>query len=208
MWWWQSVALPGAFDLGVSVPAENFTGPVWVAVVAVVALAHPASIPAAASDIVFSTSRRSMVIASSPLALRQAQHALAQDVALDIAGAGRDRVLPGGHDAVEPARRVGHDLGAHVDQCVHAEQLAGRIGDAHADLGARELQDRALRPRWLAADLAGERAVARVLHRLAVDEELREALADLGIVPRGAAFHRQPARDGDEVAHLAERVAG
>jgi len=66
----------------------------------------------------------------------EAQHALAQDVALDLAGAGRDRVLARRHQPVEPAGRVGHELGALVDDRVHAEQLGGRVRDAHAQLGA------------------------------------------------------------------------
>src|ERR687891_2473434 len=142
------------------------------------------------------------------LPLRQSQHALAEDVALDLARPGRDRVLAGGHETVEPARGVGHQLGALVDQRVHAQQLARRIRDAHADLGAGQLEDRALGPGRLAADLAGERPGARVLHRLAVDVELREPLAGARVVPGRAAIQRQSPGDGDERPHLADRVAG
>src|SRR5215510_14540905 len=91
------------------------------------------------------------------LPLGQAEDALAEDVALDLARPGRDRVLARRHQPVEPPRRIGHQLRAFVDERMHAEQLAGRIGDAHAQLRAGELEDRALGPRRLTADLAGER---------------------------------------------------
>ena len=55
-------------------------------------------------------------------ALRQAQDALADDVALDLAGAAGDRVLPGAEDAVVPARSVGHRLGRRIDRRVGTEQ--------------------------------------------------------------------------------------
>src|SRR5262249_48424755 len=148
-----------------------------------------------------------IVILLDGLTLRQAEHALAEDVALDLARPGRDRVLARGNQPVQPAGCVGNELRAAIDQRVHAEHLAGGVGDADAELGARELEDRALRPRRLPAVLARERAEARVLHRLAVDVELREPLAHTRIVPRRAAIDRQPARDRDEIANLADRVA-
>src|SRR5215510_551279 len=52
MWWWQSVALGGAFSLGGSVPIEYFT--CWAS-----ALVEEASSPAAAApDAALSTCRR------------------------------------------------------------------------------------------------------------------------------------------------------
>src|SRR5437016_9226944 len=81
-----------------------------------------------------------IVILLGGLTLRQAEHALAEDVALDLARPGRDRVLARGDQPVQPARRVGNELRAAIDQRVHAEHLAGGVGDADAELGARELR--------------------------------------------------------------------
>src|SRR3984893_534717 len=63
-------------------------------------------------------------------ALRQAEHALADDVALDLAGAAGDRVLARAEHPVKPARGVGDRLGHAVDHSVGAEQGRGKIGDA------------------------------------------------------------------------------
>src|SRR5581483_6332819 len=46
------------------------------------------------------------LIANSRLPLRQSQHALANDIALNLAGAAGDRVLPGAEHAIHPTRRV------------------------------------------------------------------------------------------------------
>src|SRR6185295_7492049 len=141
MWWWQSVALAGAFSLGASLPADHFT--LWAEAGRGL---PPKRLAAAVSESVVKTSRRfqSVGIVASPwLTFRKPQHALAEDVALDLARPCGDRVLPRGHQPVEPAGRVGHQLGALVDEGVHAEQLAGGVRDAHAQLGAGELEDRA-----------------------------------------------------------------
>src|SRR5438445_9467877 len=145
--------------------------------------------------------------ASSASSLRQAEHALADDVALDLARSRGDRVLAGGQDPVEPAWRVGNHLAALVHEPVHAEQLARRLGDARSQLGAENLEDRALGPRWLAAKLARQAPQACQAHRLTVDGELGQPLAHEGIVPRGVAIARQPPRDGDEALHLSDGIA-
>src|ERR1700730_15970237 len=54
--------------------------------------------------------------------LGQAEHALADDVALDLAGAAGDRALPRAEHPVEPARGVGDCLGHTVDHRVGAEE--------------------------------------------------------------------------------------
>ena len=72
--------------------------------------------------------------------------ALADDVALDFAGAGGDRVLAGGEHAAGPARGVGNELAAFVHQRVEPEHLARGIGDAQAQLGTEDSRDRALGP--------------------------------------------------------------
>jgi len=55
---------------------------------------------------------------------------------------------------LKPAWRVGNHLAPWFHERVHAEQLAGGLGDARSQLGAEDLEDRALRPRWLTAELA------------------------------------------------------
>src|SRR2546422_11309737 len=75
---------------------------------------------------------------------RQPEHALADDVALDLARSRRDRVLPRGEHAVEPARRVRHGRGGPVHQDVHAQEFAGGVRDPHPELRAAELQDGSL----------------------------------------------------------------
>src|SRR5262245_60127365 len=101
--------------------------------------------------------------------LGQAEPALADAVALDLARAPRDCVLSRAHHAVVPAHAVGHVLARLVQQHAGAEELAREVRDAHAELGAEELQDGALRPRGLAAELPGQVAVARVPERGGVD---------------------------------------
>src|SRR4029450_3512397 len=81
------------------------------------------------------------------LVLWQTQYPLANDAALDLAGAARDGVLPRAQHAVVPAPAVRHLLARPVQERVRAEQLAREVGDAHAQLGAEELQDGALGPR-------------------------------------------------------------
>src|ERR1700730_2418014 len=54
--------------------------------------------------------------------LGQAEHALADDVALDLAGAAGDGVLPRTEHPVEPARGVGDRLGGAGDHRVGAEE--------------------------------------------------------------------------------------
>src|SRR5271166_2318045 len=91
-------------------------------------------------------------------ALWQTEHALADDVALDLAGPTGDRVLPRAEHSVKPARRVGNRLGRGVDHRVGAEQGRGEVGDADAQLRAKELQDRAFGPGRLAAQAPGQTA--------------------------------------------------
>src|SRR5271166_5643845 len=91
-------------------------------------------------------------------ALGQPEHALADDVALDLAGPAGDRVLPRAEHPVEPARGVGDRLGRSVDHRVGAEQGRGEVRDAHPQLGAEELEDRAFGARRLATQAPGQPA--------------------------------------------------
>src|SRR5829696_2035453 len=112
---------------------------------------------------------------------RQPQYALADDVALDLAGAAGDRVLPRAEHAVRPARRVGDQLRRRFQRRVGAEQGAGKIGDAGRQLRAEQLQDRAFGPRRLAAQAAAHAAQPGYLERLRIDRELRQLLADVAL---------------------------
>src|SRR5215468_8027494 len=53
--------------------------------------------------------------------LRQAEHAFADDVALDLAGAAGDRVLPRAHHAVVPAGSVGDVRARLIQEHARAE---------------------------------------------------------------------------------------
>src|SRR3984893_15408304 len=123
--------------------------------------------------------------------LRQPEHALANDVALDLAGAAGDRVLGRAQHPVEPARGVGPRLGGAVDHRVGAEQRRREVGDAHPELGTEELEDRALGPRRLAAQSSRQTAQPRHLQCLGLDRQLGQLLADMGLVPRWLLPRRQ-----------------
>src|SRR5437660_11347805 len=84
-------------------------------------------------------------------ALRETEDALADDVALDLARAAGNRVLPRAQDAVRPARRIGHCLGRGLQGRVGAEQGPRTIGHAPRHLRPEHLHDRAFPPRRLAA---------------------------------------------------------
>src|SRR5260370_41023807 len=90
------------------------------------------------------------------LVLWQAEHALADDVALDLAGAARDGVLPRAQDAVVPARAVRDLLARPVHERVGAQQLAPEARDAHPQLRAEQLQGGPLGPPPLAAEPPGQ----------------------------------------------------
>src|SRR6266404_4387046 len=126
------------------------------------------------------------------LVLWQAEHALADDVALDLTGAARDGVLPRAQDAVVPARAVGDLLARPVHERVRAKQLAHEVRDAHPQLRAEELEDGALGPGRLTAELPGQVAHARVALALRLDHELGEALANDRMLPRGAPVELHP----------------
>src|SRR5262245_60866323 len=117
-----------------------------------------------------------VVTGSTASILRQAEHALADDVALDLAGATRDGVLSRAHHAIVPARRVGDVVARPVDEDAGPEEIPREVGDADPQLGAEQLENRALGSRWLAAKLAREVPKPRVLERFRLDEELGEAL--------------------------------
>src|SRR5262245_65944912 len=93
--------------------------------------------------------------------LREAEDALGDDVALDLTGAGGDRVLARGQDPIEPARRVRYRRRRLVREGVHAQQLTGGLRDPQAELRAPQLEARAPRARPVAPRLAGSATQAR-----------------------------------------------
>src|SRR2546427_1290455 len=122
--------------------------------------------------------------------LGETQHPLADDVALDLARAARDRVLPGADHTVVPARGVRDVVARLVHEHARPQQLAGEVRDAHAQLRAEQLEDGPLGAGRLAAELPRQVPQPRVLERGGLDDELGEALADERIVPRGGAVDR------------------
>src|SRR5437763_1542174 len=112
-------------------------------------------------------------------ALREAEDALADDAALDLARAAGNRVLPRAQDAVRPARRIGHCLRRGLQGRVGAEQGRRKIGNARRQFGPEQFEDRAFRPGRLAAQPSGQPAQPRHLQCLGVDRELRQLLADV-----------------------------
>src|SRR5215472_13178114 len=123
---------------------------------------------------------RGAIWALSP---RQAQYALADDVALDLAGAAGDRVLPGAEHAVVPARRIRHCFRRCIDRRVGAEQGRREIGNAQRQLRTEQFEDRAFGARRLAAQPTGQATQPCHLQGFDVNGELRQLLADVALVP-------------------------
>src|SRR6185312_1095822 len=177
-----------------------------------VSSAPPIRPSAAACSWTSSYSRTSSGVSGEPgvgtaLPLRQAEHALADDVALDLAGPAGDRVLPRTHHPVRPARGVGDRFGRAVDGRVGAEKGRRGVGDALRQLGAEQLEDRAFRSRRLAAQAPAEAPESRHLERLRVDRELGDHLADMGLVPGRLLTVRERLGDLDEAGDLRGMVA-
>src|SRR5947208_5426910 len=75
--------------------------------------------------------------------LGQAEDAFADDVALDLAGAAGDCVLPGAEHPLGPARRIGHRFRLGLQCRVGAEQRTGKIRDPPRQFRPEQFQDRA-----------------------------------------------------------------
>src|ERR1019366_5700508 len=100
--------------------------------------------------------RRSLECRIRDSSLGQAERALADNVALDFAGAPGDGVLARAEHAVQPSRRIGDDAGGLADEAVGAEQFGREARDAHAEFRAEQLEHRALGSGRQSADQAGE----------------------------------------------------
>src|SRR5262249_41756427 len=117
---------------------------------------------------------------------RHSEHALAEDVALDLAGARGDRHTVGIHVTEWPAAAVRCMRVVQVEGRAHSLDLERARRDLLADLGAEQLG-----LQRQAHGMIGERLHARaspeLLQRLEPDQELQYAVADHGIVPRAPA---------------------
>src|SRR6202040_4245795 len=105
-------------------------------------------------------------------ALRQTEDALADNVALDLAGPAGNRVLAGGPR-----------LGGRVDGRIGAEQGGREIGNPQGQFRAEQFEDRAFGSRRLAAQPSGQPTQPGHLQRLDIDRQLRELLTDMALAP-------------------------
>src|ERR1700719_2943665 len=80
-------------------------------------------------------------------ALGQSQLALADDIALNLAGPPRDRVLARAEHPVEPSRRVRHVAGWIAQERMLAQQLARKARDRDSQFRTCELHHRSFRSR-------------------------------------------------------------
>src|SRR5512145_381742 len=119
--------------------------------------------------------------------LGQAQHALAQDVAEDLGGAGADTAAAGEQLVEHPLAIVGRPRRALGDLRVRADDLRGRQRQLLVELAPEQLGRRALRAWLAAAQDPGQAAIAVELQRLLADPQLGELLPYHGIgVPAAA----------------------
>src|SRR5512143_2333363 len=92
--------------------------------------------------------------------LGQAEHALAQDVAQDLGGAGADAAAAREQAVELPLALVGRVRAARLDLRVGSDDLGGQLGQLLVEQAPEELGGGALRPRRAAAQDLGEAAVA------------------------------------------------
>src|ERR1043166_5772887 len=92
--------------------------------------------------------------------LREAEHALAQDVAQDLGGARADAAAAREQAVELPFPLVRRVRGAGGELRVGADDLGGELGQLLVELAPEELGGRALRSRRAAAQDLGEAAVA------------------------------------------------
>src|SRR6185436_3455213 len=70
---------------------------------------------------------KSMAVSSNPLTLRQPQHALADDVLLDLRGPALDRVGPGPEECILPETAVHRPVGSLGQLRVRPLDLHGQL---------------------------------------------------------------------------------
>src|SRR5438045_3240586 len=119
---------------------------------------------------------------ASPLALRQAEHALADDVLLNLRGASFDRVRARAEERVLPAPAVQRPLGALHELGVRPLDLHRELLQLLVRLDPPHLAGGSLGARDLALEQLGDGARPQILQRLGVDPELRQLLAHDGVL--------------------------
>src|SRR5215467_580900 len=126
----------------------------------------------------------------------EAEHALGNDVALDLRRAGVDRLGLGPHPAVLPAPVFDRELRFGRESAVHALDADRRLLQALVHLAPVELGQTGLWS-WRVAVLgAGQVAQADEPEDMGFDPGLRDALAHRGVCP-GAAVAGQGGELGD-----------
>ena len=112
----------------------------------------------------------------------QAEQALPDDVALDLARATLDRVGARREEPLHPSAAVERVRIVGREQRVRTEDRHGRDVQALAHAGPEQLHQARLRPELLAAREPGEGAPVVEAEELDVDPRAREQLADDGVV--------------------------
>src|SRR5919204_5088217 len=121
--------------------------------------------------------------------LRQAEHALAEDVLEDLGGARADAARAREQLVEFPLPVVGRPRRALGDLRVGADDLGGRERELLVELAPEELGRRALGPGLTAAQDFGEAAIGAHLQRLLPDPERRRLLADERVAAAAALAH-------------------
>src|SRR4051794_9112142 len=116
---------------------------------------------------------------------RQAQDPLGDDVFEDVGGAALDRVGAGAEEAVLPGAAGDRMLGAACQRRVSALDLERQLGQVLVDVGPLPLAQRALGTGDARLHRLGQAAVGVQPHRLDLDVELGDALAEVGILGGG-----------------------
>src|SRR5579863_6857424 len=132
------------------------------------------------------------VSAEATLTLRQSQHALANDVVLDFAGAARDCQGARRQHPVVPTAAVERVRCAVLELAVRPEQLEREFRHLEIEIARTELADRTLRTRRQPFEPARQLAQIAVAQRGRLAREARNFLPHTGIVPGAGAIARDP----------------
>src|SRR5262249_18932697 len=111
---------------------------------------------------------------------REPEHPLADDVALDLAGAGVDRLRPADHErAVQLVELVLAPAGLALDgPPPRTEHVHGNLAEPAVPRAPVQLADARLGPEHAALDELGQHAQPVVLHDLHADVRVGELLTD------------------------------
>src|SRR5919201_1840264 len=141
-----------------------------------------------------------MLSPSSSRLAREPEHPLPDDVALDLAGTGVDRLRPAHH---EGAVQLVEDVLAFArltadEKAVGGEHVHGDLAETTVPRAPVQLADARLGPHDSRLDQLGEHAQAVVLHDLDADVGVGELLSDRRLGCRAVLV-----RDVDEIGELA-----